>query len=101
MAPRLELQAILKEILKTDRVYFQPPPTVQMDYPCIVYRRDYELTRYADDKPYLHKRRYQVTVIDRNPDSGLIEKVAELPLCAYDRFYTADNLNHDVFKLFF
>jgi len=101
MAQRLELQAILTEILETDQVYFQPPPTVQMEYPCIVYRRDYELTRFADDRPYSRKKRYQVTVIDRQPDSDIPDKIAELPLCVYDRFYTAENLNHDVFKLFF
>jgi hypothetical protein len=101
MGQRLELQAILTGILETDQVYFQPPPTVTMEYPCIVYRRDYELTRFADDRPYARKKRYQVTVIDRDPDSGIPDKVAELPLCIYDRFYTAENLNHDVFKLFF
>ncbi len=101
MAQRLELQSILTDILQTDQVYFQPPPTVQMDYPCIVYRRDYELTRFADDKPYARRKRYQVTVIDRDPDSVIPEKIAELHMCVYDRFYTTENLNHDVFKLFF
>jgi hypothetical protein len=101
MAPRLELQAILAAILETDQVYFQPPPTVKMEYPCIVYRRDYEETSFADDRPYLLRLRYQVTVIDRDPDSGIADKVAALPLCIYDRFYTSENLNHDVFKLFF
>lgn len=101
MGQRLELQNLLIEILGTDQVYFQPPPTVSMVYPCIVYRRDYELMRFADDKPYSHKKRYQVTVIDQDPDSIIPDKIAELPLCTYDRFYTAENLNHDVFKLFF
>lgn len=101
MAQRLELQALLVSILESDNVYFQPPPTVQMTYPCIVYRRDYELTNHADDKPYKRTKRYQVTVIDQNPDSGIPDKIAELPLCTYDRFYTADNLNHDVYNLFF
>lgn len=101
MAPRLELQAIFTDILETDNVYFQPPPSVQMIYPCIVYARDYELANYADDKPYTHRKRYQVTIIDRNPDSDIPAKVAALPLCVYDRFFTADNLNHDVYKLFF
>lgn len=101
MAQRLELQAILTEILESAHVYFQPPPSVIMNYPCIVYRRDYELTRFADDKPYSRIKRYQVTVIDRNPDSDIPDKVADLPLCVYERFYTAENLNHDVFKLFF
>ena len=101
MAQRLELQAILTDILETDNVYFQPPPTIKMEYPCIVYHRDYELTQFADDNPYNHRKRYMVTVIDPDPDSGIPDKVAALPLCVYDRFYTADNLNHDVYKLFF
>jgi len=101
MAQRLELQDVLKGILETDNVYFQPPPNVQMEYPCIVYHRDYELTEHADDIPYKHMKRYLVTVIDRDPDSGIPDKIAALPLCVYDRFYTADNLNHDVYKLFF
>lgn len=101
MAQRLELQEVLREILGSDQVYFQPPPTVKMVYPCIVYKRDYQLTQFADDRPYSLKKRYQVTVIDENPDSVIPDKVAELPLCIFDRFFTADNLNHDVFKLFF
>lgn len=101
MAPRLELQATLIEILGSNNVYFQPPPNVQMQYPCIVYNRDYQSTEFADDKPYKHRKRYQVTVIDPNPDSNIPAKVAALPLCVFDRFYTADKLNHDVYKLFF
>lgn len=101
MARRLELQNLLTDILGSDNVYFQPPPTVQMEYPCIVYHRDYELTQHADDKPYKQRKRYLVTVIDRDPDSDIPDKVGGLPLCVYDRFYTADSLNHDVYKLFF
>jgi hypothetical protein len=99
MAPRLELQALL--LTMAPNVYFQPPPTAMMKYPCIVYKRDYSNTEFADDKPYKHRKRYMVTVIDQDPDSDIPEKVKELPLCLFDRFYTADNLNHDVFKLFF
>jgi hypothetical protein len=101
MGTRIELQNVLIGILETDHVYFQPPPSLHMDYPCIVYKRDYRLIRYADDKPYSHKKRYQVTVIDKNPDSIIPDKIAELPMCSYDRFFTSENLNHDVFNLFF
>lgn len=101
MAHRLELQELLVSVSGIDNVYFQPPPTVQMVYPCIVYRRDYELTNHADDLPYKQMKRYIVTVIDRDPDSAIPDKISGLPLCVYDRFYTADNLNHDVYKLFF
>lgn len=101
MAPRLELQAILIDLLGSENVYFQPPPTVQMQYPCIVYKRDDEETEFANDKPYKSLRRYLLTYIDQNPDSDVLAEIAKLPMCIYDRNFTADNLNHDVYKLFF
>lgn len=101
MGQRSELQTILVGILGSNNVYFQPPPSLQMKYPCIVYQREHVWTEFADDKPYAHTTRYLVTVIDSNPDSAIPEKVAALPMCVFDRFYTADNLNHDVYRLFF
>jgi hypothetical protein len=100
MAPRLELQQIFTDILGSSNVYFQPPQSVTMQYPCIIYKRDYRKTQFADDKPYADRVRYQVTIITRDPDSDIPDKVALLPMCVYDRFYTADNLNHDVFNLY-
>lgn len=101
MAPRHELHDILVGILGRDNVYFQPPPTVQMQYPCIVYSRDSQNTDFADNHPYGLKTRYKVTVIDPNPDSAIPGKVALLQTCTFDRFYTANKLNHDVYQLFF
>lgn len=101
MGLRIDLHNILKDILQSENVYFQPPPTIKMEYPCIVYRRDFGDTIFANDKPYRFKKRYQIILIDRNPDSEVVDKLASLPLCLFDRFYTADNLNHDVFKIFF
>ena len=101
MAQRLYLQAVLISILGSNNVYFQPPASVQLQYPCIIYKRDDVIVNHADDLPYMQKTRYLVTVIDRNPDSEIPSKVAALPMCIFDRFYTADNLNHDVYKLFF
>lgn len=101
MALRSDLQDLLVEILGSPNVYFQPPPTLKMAYPCIVYRRDFAQTDFADDKPYQFRLRYSVTVIDRTPDSVIPARIAQLPMCIFDRFYVADQLNHDVFKLFF
>ena len=101
MAPRLELHAVLIDILGSGNVYFQPPPTVQMQYPCIVYKRDDERVNHADNKPYNRRKRYQIMVIDKDPDSDIPDEIAELPLCGFDRFYTADNLNHYIYNLFF
>lgn len=101
MAPRLDLQALLIDVLGSNKVYFQPPATMQIEYPCIVYKRDSMQTSFADDKPYTVRKRYQLTFITRDPDSVIVDKIAQLPKCVHDRFYTADNLNHDTFRIFF
>lgn len=101
MAPRLELQNLLVAILGSSNVYFQPPPTLQLKYPAIVYMRDDRNVEHAGNKPYSHAIRYQVTAIDRESDSLIHTKLANLPLCSFERFFISDNLNHDVFNLFF
>jgi len=99
MAPRLELHQILETFV--ENVYFQPPTNIEIAYPCIIYKRDFAETKFADDIPYNHRLRYQVTVIDRDPDSEIPSKVAAMPMTLFNRFYTADNLNHDVYIVFF
>ena len=101
MRPRTELQSILEGLLGSHNVYFQPPSSVSMAYPCIVYSLSTARTTYADNRPYGYDKRYQVTIIDKNPDSPIPDKVAMLPQCGFDRHFTADNLNHDVYNLYF
>lgn len=101
MGQRLELQTLLEDILGTRQVYFQPPANVQMVYPCIVYKRNTVITKFADNSPYRFSKQYEVTIIDRDPDSKIPDKVAALPLSSHNRFFTADNLNHDVFNVYF
>ena len=101
MAPRLELQALLVDLLGSDNVYFQPPPNVSMQYPCIIYNRDRIRINHADNAPYKHEKRYQIIVVDLDPDSDIPDKVSKLSKCDHIRFYTADSLNHDVFTIFF
>ena len=98
---RLLLQSSLETLLGSSNVYFQPPNGLAMEYPCIVYKRDAANTEFAGNKPYRYTKRYQVTVIDRNPDSLIPDKVAALPECVFNRHFTAGNLNHDVFVLYF
>ena len=99
MAPRLDLQDIFEEM--ASNVYFQPPTNIKLLYPCIIYKRDQQSNQHADNLPYRSNVRYLVTVVDRNPDSDLPSKVAALPMCSFSRAYAADNLNHDVFNLYF
>jgi hypothetical protein len=98
---RLQLQQVLETLLGSQNVYFQPPANVQMQYPAIVYRRDDMDTQFAGNAPYRLTVRYQVTVIAQDPDNDIRGKVAKLPMCTFNRAYPADNLNHDVFDLYF
>ena len=99
--PRSELSVLLRETLGSSHVYFQPPESIKMTYPAIVYALDGIKTVHADDGVYLSHRRYSVTVIDKNPDSILVEKMLALPYCSFNRYYTSDHLNHFVFTLYF
>lgn len=101
MGTRLELQTLLEDILGSRNVYFQPPETLKISYPCIIYTRDYAVTNFADNNPYTHTKRYSVTVIDKNPDSLIPDKIAALPLSTFVRHFTADNLNHDIYNVYF
>ena len=101
MGSRLDLQTLLESLQDGVSVYFQPPPNVLMHYPAIVYNRDYLATDFADNKPYASTVRYQVTVIDPDPDSPVPNKIAQLPLMKYVRHYTTENLNHDIYDVYF
>lgn len=100
MVCRLNLQKKLEDILGSKEVYFQPPASIMMSYPAIVYKRSNIESDYADNSPYFTKTAYDVTVIDYNPDSVYVEKIARLPLCRHTQHFVSDNLNHDIFTIY-
>lgn len=100
MADRLDIQTKFEEILGSRNVYFQPPASVQMKYPAIVYSRKIIESVHADNGSYRQLPCYEGILIDKNPDSEYLGKILALPYCRYDRHYTADNLNHDVFTIY-
>lgn len=101
MSSRLELQTMLEELLGSRNVYFQPPESIKMKYPAIVYSRSVIVNTSADNSVYSQSHFYQLIVIDEDPDSEIVEKISKLPKCRFDRHYTADNLNHDIFTLYY
>ena len=100
---RLLLQQLLEDTSGLDEadVHFQPPTGTEMRYPCITYSRGREARRFADNLPYQRVQGYTVTVIHKDPDNDIRDKVAALPYCSFDRWYANDGLNHDVYTLFF
>lgn len=101
MANRLDLQAELEELLGSKNVYFQPPASVRINYPAIVYTRSDIDNTFADDSVYMQSHFYEVTVIDEDPDSKIVETVSKLPTCRFSRHFTSENLNHDTFIIYY
>ena len=102
MNRRLELSPILREILGSNNVYFQPPESRKMSYPCIRYSLSTIDTKHADNIVYADKDRYSIIVIDKNPDSEIFRNVLKaFQYISFDRFYSADNLNHWALTLYY
>ena len=98
MDERLNLSDELHEIC--EHVYNQPSASLTLQYPCVVYKLAQISPRHADNRVYLTNRQYTLTVIDRDPDSELREKVANLPFCRMTRTFENDNLHHWVFNIY-
>lgn len=101
MDKRQQLQGELEALLGSRNVYYQPPSETRMQYPAIRYSKSSIDSKYANNSKYLNKTRYEITVIDRLPDNPVIAKLLKLPYSSHDRWYTADNLNHDVITLYY
>ncbi len=99
--PRVELQALLREILGDKYVYFQPPSTISMKYPCIVYERSKINGDHADNLVYKTNVQYTVTAIYTDPDSELPFKLSRIPTARHSGHFVSDNLYHDVFTIFY
>ena len=104
---RLELDGILSGIINITEpdgdthVYFDPPMDLKMKYPAIRYKRKKIGKVYANNAAYILRTPYEVIMIDEKPDSEYISKILALPYCEHDRHYTANNLHHDVFTLYY
>lgn len=99
MSSRLELHEILKNVIGNNNVYYQPPESIKMNYPAIVYSRDDIPHENADNITYKTNHVYTVTIIDANPDSNIVEAISKLPQTRFVRHFTANQLNHDVFRI--
>lgn len=102
MEKRLRLHNVLKTIPEVEGLYHQRPSTIRMKFPAIVYSEEGEKTTYADNKRYVSHTRYTLTVIDKNPNSVIPNRIFEkFSYCSSDRNYIADGLYHFVFTIYY
>ena len=107
MGRRLDLHHALKDAFREatgldpeGRVFFQPPASQKLHYPCILYKLDQIPAEHANNLPYKIDHQYELTVIDPDPLSPLRERIVRMPQCRFIRPYTSDNLHHYVFQIY-
>lgn len=99
MLSRLELHTELCNILGSRNVYYQPPESLRIKYPAIIYSLEGIENLFSGNTIYLQKCLYRVIVVDSDPDSEVVKNMSMLPRCKYIKHYIADNLNHYVFRV--
>jgi len=98
---RVELHEAFAAFLGSENVYYRPPESKKLEYPCIVYMPHSGDSQYANNKTYIFHRSYDVQLIYKEADTDLPERFAyKFPKCRFDRSFKTDNLNHDNFVLY-
>jgi hypothetical protein len=99
---RLKLHEELVSILGSRNVYFQPPESVKLKYPCIIYTRQRPDTIRADDRIYRDVTRYQITFITKDPeDKRAREILYHFQMISASNEGVTDNLYHHYFDLYY
>lgn len=102
MASRTNLHEELCTILGSKNCYFQPPASVRMQYDAIRYKLGGKDIKRANDHIYRLTNKYEGVIITRDPDTTIPDKLlAHFEMCSFGTPYTADNLNHYPFTLYY
>ena len=101
MCSRVELDAILRATLGTTNVYYDPPESFKLKYPCIVYHDSGRIVWKADNQTYIKYRRYMLNYITPNADDPKVDVIEELPFCKMATPYASDGLFHYPYNIDF
>lgn len=101
-ARRLELHEELKSVIESSNVKFQPPASVKLTYPCLLYSKSNVYANYANNLVYRSMDRYEIVIIGLDPDMDWAYRIMKhFAMCSFDRRYVKDNLYHDVLTLYY
>lgn len=94
LAKRIDLQRYLESLVGKGRVYFEPPETLKIQYPCIVYN----LSRFdpvsADNLSYTVHQDYDVQYITREPEPDIPLKLAYSKRFRAGQHFVSDGMHH-------
>lgn len=95
MPSRLDLHQKLCKILGTKFVYYNPPESVILQYPCVVYSKSKPFVIKANNKNYKMNNKYSLTVISNDPDCEIPNAIINnFEYCSIDDNFVSDNLYH-------
>lgn len=94
---RLKFHNQLCCAFNTKNVYFQPPETLKIRYPAIIYSINNTSIKKADNRNYNYRIIFKVVLVSRDPESDMIDTMIDNFICNYESSYVADGLNHTVF----
>lgn len=105
---RVDLHRELQNILETygdgnrKDVYFQPPESIRMSYPAIVYELSGLSDNKANNSAYFLGREYSVTYMTNDPDNELVDVFETFfKFCKFSRSFISNGLNHYIFTLYY
>ncbi len=98
---RVELDKILRTTLGSSNVYFDPPESFKLNYPCIVYSLNAHSEMFAENDVYRRLKRYTLLYITRNADDHMVETLEDLKYCHLNRPYASDGLFHYSYDIYF
>lgn len=101
MHNRLDFQQFLVSLLGSNRVYFQKPESLKLEFPAFIYAPVKVGDRFADNERYLKRRAYDVQYISKTYDESFVENMLSLPYCELNTTFIVDNLYHFNFTIFY
>ncbi len=97
-----ELRDIQTKCLGYQHTYFNPIDGIRMQYDCVIYNMSAMNERKANNKTYLNRAIYNVTVVSRDPETPVPWAIQEhFERCKPERFFVTDNLYHFPFTIIY
>lgn len=95
-----DLLRLLRKAVAHNRVYFQPPENLRVDYPAVLFHLSRNVTTHASDRRYKDAQEYTVTLITKDPQPDVIDAILDIPYTTLDTTYVSDGMNHFVFTTY-
>lgn len=102
MDDRLKLQLILESIDPKAKVYYQPPSSLSIVYPCMIYKDAPSHINRASDGLYRYVRCYELSYISKSPNMEISKEIlSRFNYSKMNSSYVSDGLIHSIFTIYY